>query len=186
MQPRLLLTAFLVCVALNVSAANRNVTLANDLATNHIMVWADDPANVDITEVTFLSSSMSGWVSTIAADGSSANLSGATLAPSDFSIPSYGGVFRLRFSFPAPTFSFQWAELNFDGTNNFLLGSGTLTYAAGSGYSASNTFTHLADIPAVASPVPLANSTIFMISGAAMLGFLRRPNHHNNRKTRTQ
>ena len=178
---RLLVSALLICAASNAIAANRNVTLANDLATNHIMLWVDDPANVDITQVTFLSSSMSGWVSTISADGNSADLSGATLTASDFSVPSYGGLFRVRFSFPAPSFSFQWAELNFDGTNNFVLGSGSIAYAAGSGYTASNTFTHFADIPSVASPVPLTNPTIFLISGAAMLGFLRRPSQRAKR-----
>lgn len=176
---RLLAITCLVCISLDAAAANRNVTLANDLATNRIMLWVDDPLNVDITNVNFLSSSMSSWVATIAPDGNSADLAGATLAPSDFSAPSYGGLFRVRFSFPAPTFSFQWAELDFDGSSNTVLGTGTVTYAAGSGYSSSNVFTHMSDIPNVAAPVPLTSSTIFMLSGAAVLGFLRRPNIKN-------
>ena len=173
---RIFLLICLLSAAANTTAANRNVTLANDLATNHIMLWVDDPLNVDITNVSFLSGSMSSWVATIAPDGNSADLSGATLAPSDFSAPSYGGLFRVRFSFPAPSFSFQWAELDFNGSTNTLLGAGTVTYAAGSGYSSSSVFTHMADIPNVAAPVPLTSSTIFMLSGAAILGFLRRPN----------
>lgn len=173
---RIFIIACLLLVTGASLAATRNVTLANDLATNRIMLWVDDPANVDITNVTFLSSSMASWVANIAADGNSVDLSGATLAPSDFPAPSYGGLFRVRFTFPAPSFSFQWAELEFNGTTNTILGTGTVSYAAGSGYSGSSTFTHLADIPNVASPVPLSNSTLFMLSGAAILGFLRRPN----------
>ena len=172
---RFLALVLLLSVASAASAATRNVDLTNTFATNHIMLWVDDPASADITNVTFLSASMAGWVATIAADGNSATLSGATIAASN---PiTAGGEYRVRFTFPAPpSFSFQWAELSFDGSENTLLDSGSISYAAGAGYSTSNVFTHIADIPNLAAPVPLGNSTIFLISGAALLGFLRRPN----------
>ena len=172
---RLLIATCLLSLALDSGAATRNVDLTNTVATNHILLWVDDPTNADITNVTFLSSSMSGWVANIAADGNSASLSGATIAASNPISP--GGEYRVRLTFPPPpSFSFQWAELNFDGTSNTLLASGSISYAAGAGFSSSNVFTHIADIPNLASPVPLTSSTIFMLSGAAVLGFLRRPN----------
>lgn len=171
---RLLIATCLFSLALDSGAATRNVNLTNTFATNHILLWVDDPANADITNVTFLSSSMAGWVANIAADGNSAALSGATIAAS--SPVSAGGEYRVRFTFPPPpSFSFQWAELDFDGTSNTLLASGSISYAAGAGFSSSNVFTHMADIPNLAAPVPLTSSTIFMLSGAAVLGFLRRP-----------
>ena len=175
LMPRILVFSLLLCAAFSSSAATQNVNLTNTSATNQIMLWVDDPASADITKVTFLSASMASWVASIAADGNSVTLSGATLAAS--TPVSAGGEYRVRFTFPAPpSYSFQWAELNFDGTSNTLLDSGSVSYAAGAGYSASTVFTHIADIPNLAAPVPLTNSSIFLISGAALLGFLRRPN----------
>jgi hypothetical protein len=174
---KIIIIAGLFLFSLSSEAANRNLTLTNDSATNHIMLWVDDP--IDITQVTFLSASMSGWVSTIAPDGNSVDLSGATLTASDPSTSTVGGEFRLRFSFPPPgsaTISFQWAELNFDGTSNTLLSSGTFTHGPGVGLTASNTFTHLADIPNLAAPVPLGSPIVLFLSAAAILGTLRRQN----------
>ena len=141
------------------------VDITNDYQDTGLYFWADGAGAVSFDKFTLQTPALSGWKASVN-DGTQLFLSGPVVAPG-------AGRVRLRLNYSTTPFSFQWAEVYFDGTKNLLRSGGTLTWErVGSSlqWVASSTFTHLEDLnPGLVSPkaaaVPLPASVLFMLSG---------------------
>jgi hypothetical protein len=161
--------ATLLGMSLNAQAANLDVTFTNDFGSlsnpvNEIFLWMDPGAAT--LSIRGFAGSMRSWTSQTVVPSQAFRLSGL-----DVTAPSTGS-FTARFNFSgpvrnAPSFSFQWAEVFFDGTLRHVAGSGSLSYSgsASGTYTPSAAFTHLnsTDIPNLA-PVPLPSSVVLLLS----------------------
>lgn len=143
----------------NASAASFSQQFLNDFSSNRIWLWAVEPTT-EFTNVSFDNAAVSDWVVPVDT-GSTLYLESSTETPL---LPG-AGRFTIDFDYTTPTFSFEWAEIYWDGATNNLLGSGTATYN-GSGWSGGPAFTHAAALSAVpipASSVLLASGVVFGI-----------------------
>jgi len=148
----------------NASAATFSQQLLNDFSSNRIWLWAVEPTTV-FTNVSFDNAAVSSRLVPV-------DTGDALCLESDTGLPVAAGAgrFAVDFDYTTPTFSFEWAELFWDGTTNNLLGSGTATYN-GSGWSGGPAFTHA---PAL-SAVPIPASGVLLASGVVFgIGFGRR------------
>ena len=140
-----------------VGASTLDQTFSNDFDTSSIYFWADDPSNLAFDGVRF-AQHMGDW-SVQANSGDALVIAGPTVAAGQ-------GRFSLRFDYDTRPFSLQWAEVFFNGGLNVIQGAGTLRYN-GSNWTASNLFTHGADIPnqfASSSTVPLPSPVVLLLS----------------------
>lgn len=150
----------------NAAAASLSQQFRNDFDTNRIWLWAMEPTT-EFTNFTLDNAPVSSWLVPI--DTGSELMfesnDGSTVAPS-------AGRFTVDFDYTTPTFSFEWAEIFWDGATNTLLGSGTAIWN-GSSWSGNGNFTHLSDL--APSPVPVPASFGLLASGALFgIGFARR------------
>ncbi len=159
----------LLGMSLNVQAGTVDVTFTNDFGSlsspvNEIFLWMD-PGAASLS-INRFAGSMRAWTSLTLVTNQSFKLSGPSVtAPNT-------GSFTARFNFSgpvprAPSFSFQWAEVFFDGALRHVAGSGTVSYSGGAtnSFTGSPTFTHLnsTDIPNLAA-VPLPSSIVLLLS----------------------
>lgn len=140
------------------NAATLNQWFSNDTTSNAIYLWltASSAPTTDITNVIFdAASAMSAWGSTGTTDslvlyGPAAN-AGA-------------GRVQLRFDYSVRPFSFEYAEVLWNGGEMTLLDSGTLSRGTGS-WTSSAAFTRVGDISSpFAAPVPVPSSLILLLS----------------------
>ncbi len=153
--------------AADATAASLTQVFRNDYDANRIWLWAVEPTT-EFTGMAFLGPTMSAWEVTVD--------TGDKLffqSPDGSVVPAPTGRYKISFDYVAPSFSFEWADIFWDGTTNNLLGAGTATWSGG--WSGSSAFTHAADLVVAPSAVPLPNSIMFLASGTLFgLGFSRR------------
>jgi hypothetical protein len=166
----LIAATMLVGVSGSVHAAKYTTWFQNETTTNAIYLWLTDESVsiADITPKQFKAgTSMSGWDWTGTLD--SVVIFGPTAAAGS-------GQVQLRFDYTAP-FAFEWAEVFWSGPTIDLLASGTLAYNRGS-WSSSASFTHVGDMPSpYASPVPIPNSLLMLLSAMCCAALCRRRGH---------
>jgi hypothetical protein len=168
MKKKAALIIFLALMFANISsvtAATFSQQFQNDFATNRIWLWAVEPTTT-FTNVTFDSAPVSSWL--VPVDTGDAlyleSNTGTLVAPTT-------GRFTVTFDYTTPTFSFEWAELFWNGTSNTVLGSGTATWN-GSAWGGSTAFTQGAAV------VPVPASGVLLASGVVLgFGFVRRKAH---------
>ncbi|MFT4584802.1 MAG: hypothetical protein ACI915_000867 [Gammaproteobacteria bacterium] len=165
MKTKAALIIFLALLFANISsaaAATFSQQFQNDFAANRIWLWAVEPTTT-FTNVTFDSAPVISWLAPVNT-GTARYLesdTGTALAPT-------AGLFTVDFDYTTPTFSFEWAELFWNGTSNTVLGSGTATWN-GSAWGGSTVFTQGAAV------VPVPASGVLLASGIVLgFGFVRR------------
>ncbi|MBI5616159.1 MAG: hypothetical protein HY943_07720 [Gammaproteobacteria bacterium] len=168
-----LLTLALVAAMPTARASSiKLVDIQNDQAVTGLYFWADG-SNLSIAQYTIQTpTALAGW-SASEDDGTRLFLSGPSVAAN-------AGKVRLRLSYDSVPFSFQWAELFFDGTKNQLRAAGTLSWqrvGTRLQWVTSDTFTHLADLnPGLlkAAPVPVPAAAFLLLSGLVFAPLTRR------------
>ncbi len=169
---RIIATA-LLGTTVTVTAGNLDRVFDTDFGTlaaptNEIFLW-DNAGGATLASIRARTGSLTaanGWsVAAFTPAGSGFKLSGPGILANT-------GTYTIRFNFPRatpPVFSFQWAEVFWDGTFRHVLGSGSTAFSGGAtgSFSSSTTFTHMADIPNLApppAPVPLPSSIVLLLS----------------------
>ncbi|MCC7410062.1 MAG: hypothetical protein IT495_00300 [Gammaproteobacteria bacterium] len=165
------LAAALLCVtACPAFAATTTARFSNDYTSDAIYLWSADPATL-LDSVSF-GGAASAWTASTLTPTHLA-MTGPLLAPA-------AGRFDVTFSYTPPassgaaSVSFEWAEVLWAGGVPTIQGAGTLALYGRSTWRASGSFSHTADIAALATPLP-PSVVLFAGAIAGMIVVRRRP-----------